>query len=150
MGTTKRASFRAAIVTVATLTSIAAAPMAMAAESGGVGVQALYCDSSGWTASGDPHERCTSLSNGVLYHSKRASSSGTTLRTGYDKDGGSTISAQLGYSMSGTTKYASAVSIANGQNKSKSWTVSGDKACLNSVGLLSYSGGSYQTPAAHC
>ncbi|WP_217128248.1 hypothetical protein [Streptomyces sp. AC558_RSS880] len=69
---------------------------------------------------------------------------------GTDPDSGSTISARLGYSMSGTTKYASAVSIAAGQNKQKSWTVSGDKACLNSVGLLSYSGGSYQTPAAHC
>lgn len=115
-----------------------------------VDIQALYCSSSGYTASGDPHERCTSLSNGVLYHSKRANSSGTNLTTGYDKDGGSTISARLGYSMSGSTVYASAVSIGSGSNVKKSWTVPGDKACLNSVGLLSYSGGTYQTPAAHC
>ncbi|MDL2080747.1 hypothetical protein QNN03_30305 [Streptomyces sp. GXMU-J15] len=52
--------------------------------------------------------------------------------------------------MSGSTKYSSSFSISSGETKSKSWSKSGSYMCYNSVGLLSYSGGTYQTPAAHC
>ncbi|MGW7301831.1 hypothetical protein [Streptomyces sp. NPDC054829] len=110
---------------------------------------AAACDSSGHTAPGLPIERCTKLSNGILYHNKDGNSP-TTLRTTYSKTGGSRVTVKLGYSMSGSTKYSSSFSISSGETKSKSWSKSGSYMCYNSVGLLSYSGGTYQTPAAHC
>jgi hypothetical protein len=106
-----------------------------------------YCDSSGYTATGEPMERCTSLSNGIL--AVKQSSSGV-VSTEYYKSGGSTISAQLGYSRSGTNHYASAVSIASGTTKRQTWSLSASAYCTNTIGLLKYSGGSYQTPTSHC
>ncbi|WP_240957754.1 hypothetical protein [Streptomyces chilikensis] len=147
--------FRAAVTAVVTLAAIATAPVAMAAgtgDTGEVSVQAISCDSSGWLPGGDPRERCTSLGNGVLAHSKRRNSdlNTTVLRTSYYKREGTAISAQLGRNYNGSTVYAAATTISSGATVSKSWSVSGDKTCLNSVGLLKYSGGSYQTPVAHC
>ncbi|MBW8705300.1 hypothetical protein MBT84_37440 [Streptomyces sp. MBT84] len=85
------------------------APIASAAAS---------CDSSGYTATNEPMERCTRLDNGIpiVHQSSRG-----VVSTTYSKTGGSTISAQLGYSRSGTSHYASAVSIASGQTKSATW-----------------------------
>ncbi|WP_338781149.1 hypothetical protein [Streptomyces sp. DG1A-41] len=110
---------------------------------------AAYCDSAGYTASNDPTERCTSLSNGILYH-KKTNSAPTNIYTTYSKTGGSKTSVKLGYSMRGDTHYSASISISSGQTKQKSWKLTGDYGCYNSTGLLKYSGGTYQTPAAHC
>ncbi|MEV6740467.1 hypothetical protein AB0N14_27355 [Streptomyces sp. NPDC051104] len=110
---------------------------------------AVSCDSSGYTASGLPIERCTSLSNGVLVH-KKDGNSPTTLWTTYSKTGGSTVSVRLGYSMSGSTTYSSYFNISSGQTVQKSWSKSGSYMCYDSIGVLNYSGGTYQTPTAHC
>jgi len=108
---------------------------------------AAYCDSSGYTATNEPMERCTKLSNGILIVHQSFSG---VVSTTYAKTGGSTISAQLGYSRSGTSRYAGAVSIASGQTKSATWSLSASAYCTSTIGLLTYSGGSYQTPASHC
>ncbi|MDF3140697.1 MULTISPECIES: hypothetical protein [unclassified Streptomyces] len=110
---------------------------------------AAYCDSSGYTAIGLPIERCTSLSNGVLVH-KKDYNNPTKLWTHYGKTGGSTVSVRLGYSLSGSTTYSSYFSISSGQTVTKYWEKSGSYMCYNSVGVLNYSGGTDQTPAAHC
>ncbi|MGW3958119.1 hypothetical protein ACWEKM_46390 [Streptomyces sp. NPDC004752] len=108
---------------------------------------AAYCDDSGYTSIGEPIERCTSLSNGVLVvHQASNGVVGTT----YGKTGGSTISANLGYSRSGTAHYADAVSIGAGQEKRKTWSLGASAYCSSIIGLLKYSGGQYQTPASHC
>ncbi|RMB80141.1 hypothetical protein CTZ28_41885 [Streptomyces shenzhenensis] len=60
------------------------------------------------------------------------------------------MSAQLGYSRSGTAHYANAVSISAGQKKSQTWSLGASAYCSSIIGLLKYSGGSYQTPASHC
>ncbi|WP_018562910.1 MULTISPECIES: hypothetical protein [unclassified Streptomyces] len=52
--------------------------------------------------------------------------------------------------MSGSTTYSSYFTISSGQTVKKSWTKFGDYFCYNSVGVLNYSGGTFQTPAAHC
>lgn len=106
-----------------------------------------YCDSSGYTVTNEPMERCTSLSNGIL--AVKQSSSGV-VSSEYYKSGGSTISAQLGYSRSGTSHYASAVSIAVDTTKRQTWSLSASAYCTNTIGLLKYSGGTYQTPPSHC
>jgi hypothetical protein len=110
---------------------------------------AAYCSSSGYSATGLPIERCTTLSNGVLYH-KKDYNNPTKLFTGYSKTGGSAVRIRLGYSMSGSTTYSSYFSISSGQTVQKQWEKSGSYMCYNSVGVLNYSGGTYQTPAAHC
>ncbi|MBT2674518.1 hypothetical protein J7E95_27670 [Streptomyces sp. ISL-14] len=58
---------------------------------------------------------------------------------------------QLGYSYAGTNHWSSSFSISDGDTVKKTFNMgNGDKSCKSSVGLLKYSGGSYQTPAAHC
>lgn len=111
-----------------------------------------YCNSSGYTAGGFPNLRCTSLSNGVLTHGKRDlyPDPYTGITTTYYKSGGSSVSVRLGYSMSGSTTYSSYFTISSGQTVTKSWQKFGDYLCYNSTGVLNYSGGTYQTPAAHC
>ncbi|MFI5875997.1 hypothetical protein ACIBAH_26805 [Streptomyces sp. NPDC051445] len=106
-----------------------------------------YCDSAGYTVTSEPMERCTSLSNGILAVKQ---ASGGVVSTEYYKSGGSTISAQLGYSRSGTSHYASAVSIAVGATKRQTWSLSASAYCTSTIGLLKYSGGTYQTPSSHC
>lgn len=110
---------------------------------------AAYCSSDGYTATGLPIERCTTLSNGILYH-KKDGNNPTSLRTTYSKTGGSTVTVRLGYSMSGSTTYSSYFSISSGQTVAKSWSKSGSYMCYNSTGVLNYSGGTFQTPTAHC
>ncbi|MGW1593013.1 hypothetical protein [Streptomyces sp. NPDC002343] len=110
-----------------------------------------YCDSSGYMSDNTPTHRCTTLSNGVLAHWKAYSgSTDTTIITAYSKTGGSTISARLGYTLGGSTHYGSYQSISSGNTKSTSWEKTGDYYCSSTVGLLNYSGGTYQTPSAHC
>ncbi|MDT9682085.1 hypothetical protein RND61_08355 [Streptomyces sp. TRM76323] len=111
-----------------------------------------YCSSSGYTEGGFPSLRCTKLSNGVLSHGKRDlyPTHGTGVHTTYYKSGGSAVSVRLGYTMSGSTTYSSYFSISSGQTVTRSWTASASALCLSSVGILNYSAGSYQTPAAHC
>ncbi|EFF90911.1 hypothetical protein [Streptomyces sp. e14] len=108
---------------------------------------AAYCSGSGWTATNEPMERCTSLDNGILYNKQI---SGSTIYTTYSKTGGSTISAKLGYIHSGTTTYAAAVSIASGQTVKKSFSVSSGWYCDSIIGVMSANGTKYQTPATHC
>ncbi|WP_371670157.1 hypothetical protein OG985_22500 [Streptomyces sp. NBC_00289] len=105
-----------------------------------------YCDSSGYTATNEPMERCTSLDNGIL--AVHQSSSGN-VGTEYYKKSGSTISIKLGYSRSGTSHYASAVSISSGQTKRNTWSLGASAYCSNIIGLMS-AGSTYQTPTSHC
>ncbi|MFF4867481.1 hypothetical protein ACFY3J_38755 [Streptomyces sp. NPDC001231] len=106
-----------------------------------------YCDSSGYTSTNEPMERCTKLSNGILAIKQAGSG---IVATEYYKSGGSTISAQLGYSRAGTSHYAGAVSIASGATKKQTWSLSANAYCTSTIGLLKYSGGTFQTPASHC
>lgn len=112
-----------------------------------------YCDSSGYTATGEPMQRCTKLSNGVLTHWKTYVSSGnsTNIYTRYNKtDGSGSVSVRLGYIYNGSTTYSSYFSISAGGATQKSWSKSGDYSCSSSTGVLNYSGGTYQTPSTHC
>ncbi|MFC9393994.1 hypothetical protein ACFTWS_12660 [Streptomyces sp. NPDC057027] len=97
-----------------------------------------------------PTWRCTSLSNGVLGHGQRMDGSYTRWDTNYYKSGGSAVSVRLGYTRSGVTTYSSYFTISSGQTVNKTWTKLGDYMCYNTTGILNYSGGTYQTPAAHC
>ncbi|WP_158810499.1 hypothetical protein [Streptomyces leeuwenhoekii] len=110
---------------------------------------AAYCSSSGYTSSGLPTERCTSLSNGIVYH-KKDYNNPTSIYTTYSKTGGSSVSVRLGYSVSGSTTYSGYFSIGSGQTVQKSWSKSGAYMCYKSTGVLNYSGGTFQTPSAHC
>ncbi|MGW4599564.1 hypothetical protein ACWEOA_30390 [Streptomyces sp. NPDC004457] len=127
--------------------AIAAGSVMFSTPAASAAAASFYCDSSGYTALNVPMQRCTSLSNGVLYVLQ---ASNGNVTTGYDKTGGSAISAQLGYSRGGTSHYAGAVSISSGQNKSHTWALSESSYCTSTIGLLSYSGGTYQTPSSHC
>ncbi|MFJ6106045.1 hypothetical protein ACIQHY_34295 [Streptomyces sp. NPDC092359] len=112
-----------------------------------------YCSSSGYTAGGFPNLRCTSLTNGVLTHGKRDlyPTFGTGVTTTYYKSGGDPVSVRLGWALGGgNATYSSYFTISKNQTVTRSWTTSVDNLCLNSTGFLSYSGGTFQTPAAHC
>ncbi|GHG04973.1 hypothetical protein ACFFSH_36775 [Streptomyces filamentosus] len=112
-----------------------------------------YCSSSGYTEGGFPNLRCTKLTNGVLSHGKRDlyPTYGTGVYTTYYKSGGSAVSVRLGWALGGASpSYSSYFTIESGKTVSRSWTTSANNLCLNSTGFLSYSGGTYQTPAAHC
>ncbi|GAA3376832.1 hypothetical protein GCM10020367_50090 [Streptomyces sannanensis] len=108
---------------------------------------AAYCSSSGYTATNEPMERCTTLSNGILYNKQ---TSGTTVYATYSKTGGSTISVRLGYTYSGSTTYSSSFSISSGQTVQKSWGLGSSAYCKSMAGVLTYSGGTFQTPSTHC
>ncbi|MGW7305079.1 hypothetical protein ACWGI1_05830 [Streptomyces sp. NPDC054835] len=138
---------------------ISSAAIAAALAAGSIAVSApaasanSYCSSSGYTEGGFPNLRCTSLSNGVLSHGKRDlyPTVGTGVTTTYYKSGGSAVSVRLGYSVAGSnTTYSSYFTIGSGQTVTRSWKISTSSLCLNSTGYLSYSGGTFQTPAAHC
>ncbi|MEV7856794.1 hypothetical protein ACFVZJ_37275 [Streptomyces sp. NPDC058322] len=108
---------------------------------------AAYCSNSGYTATGEPMERCSTLSNGILYNKQ---SSGTTVATTYAKTGGSAVSVRLGYTYGGSTTYSSYFSISSGQTVKKSWGLSDTAFCKSMTGVLNYSGGTFQTPSTHC
>ncbi|KUM77204.1 hypothetical protein [Streptomyces griseorubiginosus] len=106
-----------------------------------------YCDSAGFTATSEPMQRCTTLTNGIL--AVKQASNGL-IGTEYYKKSGSAVSIKLGYSRSGTSHYASAVSISSGQTKLKNWSLGESAYCSNIIGLMSASGSTYQTPTSHC
>ncbi|MFJ6661582.1 hypothetical protein ACIQNG_35320 [Streptomyces sp. NPDC091377] len=108
---------------------------------------AAYCSSSGYSSTNEPMERCTKLSNGVLYNKQ---TSGTNVYTTYSKTGGSTVSVRLGYTYAGTTKYSPYFSISSGSTVKKSWTLGSSAYCKSMTGVLNYSGGTFQTPSTHC
>lgn len=138
---------RSKISTAALASALAAASIAVSAPAASAN---SYCTSSGYTSPGMPNARCTALSNGVLTHVQRDTLPTVTLGTTYYKSGGSTVSVRLGYSQSGSTVYSSYFNISSGQTVTRSWTRTHDYYCYNSVGILNYSGGTFQTPAAHC
>jgi len=108
---------------------------------------AASCSDSGYTATNEPMERCTSLSNGILYNKQV---SGTTVYTTYSKTEGTTVSVRLGYTYNGSTTYSSYFSISSGQTVRKSWGLSSSAYCKSMIGVLNYSGGTFQTPSTHC
>jgi hypothetical protein len=126
--------------------AIAAGSVMFSTPAASAAAASVYCDSAGYTATSEPMSRCTSLDNGVLYVHQ---ASNGNVTTGYDKTGGSAVSAKLGYSRGGTSHYASAVSISSGQNKSHNWALSESSYCTSTIGLMS-AGSTYQTPVSHC
>ncbi|MFE5899862.1 hypothetical protein ACFQ67_21025 [Streptomyces sp. NPDC056488] len=138
---------RSKISTAALAGALAAASIAVSAPAASANT---YCSSSGYTGAGSPAERCTSLSNGILTHWQRSTLPTVSLTTTYYKSGGSAVSVRLGYSQSGTTAYSPYFSISSGQTVKRTWTRTHDYYCYSSVGILNYSGGNYQTPAAAC
>ncbi|MFE1857109.1 hypothetical protein [Streptomyces anandii] len=84
-------------------------------------------------------ERCTSLSNGILYNKQSLSGSTTNVFTTYSKTGGSSVSVRLGYT-----------SIGSGQTVKKTFTQGASAYCQSMTGVLNYSGGTFQTPSTHC
>ena len=113
---------------------------------------AAYCSSSGYTASGEPMERCTRLDNGTLYHTKRFKADGSTAAiTTYSKTAGSTVTVSLGYTGVNGTQYGSSMSISTGETKLKSFHMGyGHYECTSSVGLMKWGSTVYETPSAHC
>ncbi|MET7296236.1 hypothetical protein ABZS79_29660 [Streptomyces griseoloalbus] len=78
---------------------------------------AAYGSGSGYTSTNEPMERCTTLSNGILYNKQV---SGTTVYTTYSKTGGSAVSVRLGYTHNGSTTYSSYFSISSGETERRS------------------------------
>ncbi|MFE1749818.1 hypothetical protein [Streptomyces anandii] len=95
-------------------------------------------------------ERCTSLSNGILYNKQSLSGSTTNVFTTYSKTGGSSVSVRLGYTYRGSTHYSSYFSIGSGQTVKKTFTQGASAYCQSMTGVLNYSGGTFQTPSTHC
>jgi hypothetical protein len=100
------------------------------------------CPSSGYI---DNYFTCTSLSNGVLQHYKYTNDVATTA---YYKTGGSAVSVKVGYAQGSSTHYSVSSTISSGGSKSATWT--GVAYCTTTVGLLSASSNTYQTPPAVC
>ncbi|MGW9328319.1 hypothetical protein ACWHAQ_31175, partial [Streptomyces koyangensis] len=94
-----------------------------------------------------------SLSGGIVHHLKSIGQNGVTIRTRYEKNGsGSTITAKLGYSCSGSTYWGGSFTQSNNTTKSKEWVRSSWQAhCCTTTGLLSVTGQrQLQMPAASC
>ncbi|MFD5854923.1 hypothetical protein [Streptomyces chartreusis] len=108
---------------------------------------AAHCSSSGYTATNEPMERCTELSNGYLYNKQ---SSNDKVFTTYSKTGGSSVRVRLGYTYRGSTHYSSYFSISSGDTVKKEFKPSGFNYCQSVTGVLNYSGGTFQTPSTHC
>lgn len=111
---------------------------------------AAYCSSDGYTATGLPYNRCTELGNGILYHSEFYDYVNTNINTTYSKTGGSAVSVHLGYSRGGNTVMGNYFTISAGETMPQNWSRFGDYMCDSAVGVLNYSGGTFQTPATHC
>lgn len=73
------------------------------------------------------------------------------MRTWYEKTGGGTITAKLGFNYAGTNTWGSTFTQSAGTTKSASWTRYWSTDCYSTVGLLSVTGqGTFQTPAGTC
>ncbi|MGW6909279.1 hypothetical protein [Streptomyces sp. NPDC054940] len=113
---------------------------------------AASCDHSGYTAINEPMERCTTLSNGILYNkqSSPGTDNRTKIATGYSKTGGSSVKVRLGYIYKGSTHYSDYFTIGSGQTVTKKFTQGANAYCQSMTGVLNYSGGTFQTPSTHC
>ncbi|WP_411154106.1 transposase [Streptomyces sp. Iso 434] len=135
---------------VVILAASAGAASAQAATGGGDFTAKLACPSSGKISS---THSSTSPSGGIVHHLKSIGQNGVTIRTRYEKNGsGSTITAKLGYSCSGSTYWGGSFTQSNNTTKSKEWVRSSWQAhCCTTTGLLSVTGQrQLQTPAASC
>ncbi|MFG3552566.1 hypothetical protein [Streptomyces sp. NPDC047725] len=72
------------------------------------------------------------------------------MYTTYSKTGGSTVSVHLGDPYNGSATYSSYFSIGSGQTVKKSRGLGSTAYCKSMVGVLNYSGGTFQTPSTHC
>ncbi|TJZ99508.1 hypothetical protein FCI23_45480 [Actinacidiphila oryziradicis] len=81
----------------------------------------------------------------MLQHYKYTNDVATTA---YYKTGGSAVSVKVGYAQGSSTHYSVSSTISSGGSKSATWT--GVAYCTTTVGLLSASSGTYQTPPAVC
>ncbi|MFG2680726.1 hypothetical protein [Streptomyces sp. NPDC048392] len=52
--------------------------------------------------------------------------------------------------ISGSTTYSGYFAVSSGKTVRKSWSKSGSYMGYNSTGVLNQSGGTLQTPTAHC
>lgn len=89
---------------------------------------------------------CTSLSGGALFHQKYINDKAATW---YVKTSGSKITARLGFTKSGNSRWGTTFSQSSGTTKRTTW--SGVTYCSSTVGLMSVNGQQvYQTPLATC
>lgn len=111
-----------------------------------------YCSHDGFTATGDPRQRCTKLDNGTLYHLKNTLDTETRAYTSYVKTGGGSVSIRLGYSYSGTEHWSGFFTIKSGDSKQKSWGFGErNRDCKSTIGLLQQKNkDKVQTPIAKC
>jgi hypothetical protein len=101
------------------------------------------CPSSGQI---DVNYVCTSLSSGGLFHRKYTND---VISTWYVKTGGSTITAKLGFTAGGTTRWSNSFTQSSGQTKTYSWSNTGVAYCTLTVGIISVvDQGQFQTPQA--
>ncbi|NEB01625.1 hypothetical protein G3I78_21505 [Streptomyces sp. SID13726] len=90
---------------------------------------------------------CTKLSNGTLCISLNTSPS--RIEVFYNKDGGGTITAHLGFRSSAGTTYGAKKTISAHERANSTWNIS--YPCRPYVGLLKVDGqGTFETPKADC
>ncbi|MGW7383594.1 hypothetical protein [Streptomyces sp. NPDC054794] len=111
-----------------------------------------YCSHDGYTATGDPRQRCTKLDNGYLFHWKNTLDTETRAYTRYEKTGGDSVSVPLGFSYNGTEHWSGYFSMDSGDAKTKSWSFGArNRDCKSTIGLLQQrSHDKVQTPIAKC
>lgn len=125
----------AVAVTTASVSLLAATPAAAAGPTS--------CPSDGYISRGD---RCTSISNGVLYIG--TVSAGNYAAVNYYRSEGGSLSAKLGYERSGSSIYSSYINMSDTpRHYERNWSFSA--SCSVIYGKLLTSGGTlYVTPAA--
>lgn len=104
-----------------------------------------------------PYSRCTSLSNGVLFHLRifNGSTFDTRVTTTYEKTGGSIVTVRLGFSepyYGVGAQWGSNHRMVSGDRRSyeKSWPIGTNKQmrCRATVGMMQDPNGTnWQTPA---
>ncbi|MDI5966855.1 hypothetical protein POF50_031745 [Streptomyces sp. SL13] len=131
------ALFAAAIIPVIAVPAQADAATSGAMKPSGI----LSCPGDGEITAFD---RCTTLSNGILL----INNGETAAHVEYDKTGGSSISARLGYESGGTNHYASYETMTtSGEIYQEDFSFSAN--CSTHEGLLNQSTGSlFTTPPA--
>jgi hypothetical protein len=138
-----RSSTRAATaVAVAALLPVLVAPTAHAAsEKIATPAMVTSCPNDGYI---DGADVCTTLSNGILLLQR--GSGGTYVNVEYNKSGGSTIRATLGYLRSGALHWGTTEYMSAGNVYDYSWSPSA--SCNPDTGemYVSTTGSTYQTP----
>ncbi|MFE9629240.1 hypothetical protein [Streptomyces sp. NPDC006527] len=119
------------------------APFSFATATPAAAAGPTSCPSDGYITRGD---RCTSLSNGVLYVG--TVSAGNWIHVNYYRSSGGSLSAKLGYERSGSSVYSSYINMSTTPSHyERTWSVSA--SCAVVYGKLLTSGGTlYVTPAA--